>query len=64
MKKWVDKKRRPVQFRAGDQVLIKLRQEQIRFHSRKNQRLVQKYEGPVEVLKKIGATSYRVALPT
>ena len=64
MKKWADKKRRPLQFRAGDQVLIKLRPEQIRFRSRKDQRLVRKYEGPVEVLKKIGATSYRVALPT
>ena len=64
MKKWADKKRRPLQFRVGDQVLIKLRPEQIRFCSRKDQRLVRKYEGPVEVLKKIGATSYRVALPT
>ena len=54
----------PLQFRAGDQVLIKLRQEQIRFRSRKDQRLVQNYEGPIEVFKKIGATSYRVALPT
>ena len=63
MKKRVDKKRRPLQFRAGDQVLIKLRPEQIRFCSRKDQRLVRKYEGSVEVLKKIGATSYRAALP-
>ena len=64
MKKWADKKRRPLQFRAGDQVLIKLRPEQIRFRSRKDQRLVRKYEGSVEVLQKIGVTSYRVALPT
>ena len=64
MKKWADKKRRPLQFWAGDQVLIKLRPEHIRFRSRKDQRLVRKYEGPVEVLQKIGATSYIVALPT
>ena len=64
MKKWADKKRRLLQFRAGDHVLIKLRPEQIRFRSQKDQRLVQKYEGLIEVLKKIGATSYRVALPT
>ena len=64
MKKWADKKRHPLQFRARDQVLIKLRPEQIRFRSRKDQRLVRKHEDPVEVLKKIGATSYRVALPT
>ncbi|KAA0060750.1 reverse transcriptase [Cucumis melo var. makuwa] len=35
-----------------------------KFRGRKNQRLVKKYEGPVEVLKKVGNTSYRVALPT
>ncbi|TYK04961.1 reverse transcriptase [Cucumis melo var. makuwa] len=29
----------------------------------KGHRLVRKYEGPVEVLKKIGNTSYRVSLP-
>ncbi|TYK25835.1 reverse transcriptase [Cucumis melo var. makuwa] len=35
-----------------------------KFRGRKDQRLVRKYEGPVEVLKKVGNTSYRVALPT
>ncbi|TYK01231.1 reverse transcriptase [Cucumis melo var. makuwa] len=30
MKKWADKKRRPLEFRAGNQVLIKLRPEQVR----------------------------------
>ncbi|TYK01597.1 reverse transcriptase [Cucumis melo var. makuwa] len=64
MKKWADKKRRPLEFRAGDQVLIKLRPKQVRFRGRKDQRLVRKYEGPVQVLKKVGNTSYRVVLPT
>ncbi|KAA0060641.1 reverse transcriptase [Cucumis melo var. makuwa] len=64
MKKWADKKRRPLEFRAGDQVLIKLRPKQVRFRGRKDQRLVRKYEGPVEVLKKVGNTSYRVTLST
>ncbi|KAA0053608.1 reverse transcriptase [Cucumis melo var. makuwa] len=30
MKKWADKKRRPLEFRAGDQILTKLRPEQVR----------------------------------
>ncbi|TYK01362.1 reverse transcriptase [Cucumis melo var. makuwa] len=64
LKKWVDKKRWPLEFRAGDQVLIKLRPEQVKFRGPKDQRLVRKYEGPVEVLKKVGNTSYRVVLPT
>ncbi|KAA0064073.1 reverse transcriptase [Cucumis melo var. makuwa] len=64
MKKWADKKRRPLEFRVRDQVLIKLRPKQVRFQGRKDQCLVRKYEGPVEALKKVGNTSYRVALPT
>ncbi|KAA0048702.1 reverse transcriptase [Cucumis melo var. makuwa] len=52
MKKWADKKRRPLEFQAGDQLLIKLRPEQVRFRGRKDQRLIKKYEGPVKVLKK------------
>ncbi|KAA0057211.1 reverse transcriptase [Cucumis melo var. makuwa] len=64
MKKWADKKQRPLEFRAEDQVLITLQPKQIWFRGRKDQRLIRKYKGPVEVLKKVGNTSYRVALPT
>ena len=63
MKKWADKKQRPLEFHVGDQVLIKLKEEQIQFKRHKDQRLVRKYKGPVEVLEKIGKTSYRVVLP-
>ena len=63
MKKWADKKHRPLEFRAGDRVLIKLRSEQIRLRERKDQRLVSKYKG-VEVPKRVGSTSYKVALLT
>ncbi|XP_038890146.1 uncharacterized protein LOC120079806 [Benincasa hispida] len=49
MKKWADKKRRPLEFQAGD---------------KRDQRLVRKYEGPVEVIEKVGKTSYRVQLPS
>ena len=63
MKKRADNKWPPLEFRARDQVLIKLKAEQIQFRGHKNQLLVRKYKGPVEVLKKIGNTSYRVVLP-
>ncbi|KAA0056238.1 uncharacterized protein E6C27_scaffold226G00020 [Cucumis melo var. makuwa] len=63
MKKWADKKQRPLEFHVGDQVLIKLKEEQIQFKRHKDQHLVRKYKGPVEVLEKIGKTSYRVVLP-
>src|ERR1051325_4082626 len=64
MKKWADQKRRPLEFKAGDQVLIKLRPEQMRFRAKGDQRLVRRYEGPVEVIQKVGKTSYRVQLPS
>ncbi|KAA0065924.1 reverse transcriptase [Cucumis melo var. makuwa] len=63
MKKWADTKRRSLEFRAGDQVLVKLKAGHIRFRRHKDQHLIRKYEGPVEVLKKIQNTSYRVVLP-
>jgi len=64
MKKWADTKRRPLEFQPGDKVLIKLRPEQFRFRGQRDQRLVRKYEGPVEVIEKVGKTSYRVQLPS
>ncbi|KAA0067731.1 reverse transcriptase [Cucumis melo var. makuwa] len=36
----------------------------LKFRGWKDQRLIRKYEEPVEVLKKVGNASYRVALPT
>uniref|UniRef100_A0A803QVK0 Reverse transcriptase n=1 Tax=Cannabis sativa TaxID=3483 RepID=A0A803QVK0_CANSA len=64
MKKWADQKRRPLEFKTGDLVLIKLRPEQLRFRGDKDIRLVRKYEGPVPVISKIGLASYKVELPS
>ena len=44
--------------------MIKLRLEQFRFHGNRDQRLVQRYEGPIEVIENVGRTSYRLQLPT
>ena len=62
MKKWYDKKQCPLKFQVGDQVLIKLNVEQIWFRGCKDQRLVRKYDGSVEVHKRIRNASYKVAL--
>ena len=64
MKKWANMKRRPLEFQSGDKVLIKLRPEQFWFRGQRDQRLVRKYEGPVEVIEKVGKASYRVQLPS
>ena len=64
MKMWADRKQRALEFQAGDQVMIKLRSEQFRFQGNWDQQLVRKYEGPIEVIEKVGRTSYRLQLPT
>ena len=64
MKKWAYQKRRSLAFQASGQVMIKLRSEQFRFHGNRDKRLVRKYEGPIEVIEKVGKTSYRLQLPT
>ena len=68
MKEWkqttdrTEKKERPIEFRVGDQVLIKTKEEQLRFMRHKDQCLVRKYRGPMKVLKKIENASYRMML--
>lgn len=64
MKKYADKKRRPVEFQIGDLVLVKL--QPYRQHSLvlcKNQTLGLRYFGPFPVLERIGAVAYKLLLP-
>ena len=58
-----DKKRRDLQFKVGDLVLVKL--QPYRQHSvalRKNQKLGMRYFGPFRVIKRIGTVAYKVKL--
>ncbi|GMP96988.1 hypothetical protein CsSME_00045408 [Camellia sinensis var. sinensis] len=64
MKKWADEKRRPLEFKAGDQVLVKLNPEQRKFMRGRDRRLVRKYEGPVTILKRIGKCAYKIDAPS
>jgi len=64
MKMQADKKRRDLQFKPGDLVLVKL--QPYRQHSvalRKHQKLGMRYFGPFRVMEKIGAVAYRLQLP-
>ena len=65
MKKYADQRRRPLEFEVGDQVLLKLTpQIWKKIKSRKiHKGLVQKYDGPFEIVKKVGAVAYRLNLP-
>ncbi|KAJ4957081.1 hypothetical protein NE237_013864 [Protea cynaroides] len=51
IKRWANKRRRPTKFVVGDSVLVRL--------TRKERR----YEGPFEIVKKVGKMSYEVNLP-
>jgi hypothetical protein len=64
MKIQADKKRRPVEFQIGEQVMVKrlLRRENKKTKGR-DPRLMGKYMGPVTIIKRIGKVAYKLKLP-
>ncbi|GJS12735.1 cytochrome P450 78A7-like protein [Tanacetum coccineum] len=63
MKKWADEKRRHVEFKVGDQVMVKLLPQQFKSLRKVHTRLIRRYEGPFPVIGRIGKVSYLVQLP-
>ncbi|XP_072953425.1 uncharacterized protein [Typha angustifolia] len=63
MKKWVEKNRRPRDFKKGDLVLVKLQPASLKFFRKVHKELARKYEGLFPVINKVGNVSYRVQLP-
>ncbi|KAL9683738.1 hypothetical protein QQ045_021163 [Rhodiola kirilowii] len=63
MKKWADKKRRDIEFKEGDLVLVKLLPQQFKAFRKVHKGLIRKYEGPFEVIKRISKVSYKLHLP-
>ncbi|KAK3019233.1 hypothetical protein RJ639_004677 [Escallonia herrerae] len=63
MKKHADKNRRSQEFNVGDKVMVKLLQQDRKFLRRRDSRLLQKYEGPLTIVKKIGKMAYKVDPP-
>ncbi|PKI78958.1 hypothetical protein CRG98_000599 [Punica granatum] len=61
MKKWADKKRRHVKYSVGDLVLVKL--HNILRHKDMHKGLTRRYEGPFQVLQRVGNVAYKVELP-
>ena len=65
MKKYADKHRRDLEMSVGDKVMLKLTPQiwkkitDKRFHKG----LVQKYDGPFEIVQKVGAVAYKLKLP-
>ncbi|KAK9162889.1 hypothetical protein Syun_003791 [Stephania yunnanensis] len=64
MKKYVDQHKRPLKFQEGNLVLLKLTQILKKFNKKKTHKvLVQRYEGPFEVVKRVEMVTYRLKLP-
>ena len=65
MKKYTDCDRRSLEFQVGDKVLLKLTpQIWMKISSKTRQRgLIPKYDGPFEVIKRVGQVAYMLTLP-
>ncbi|KAK2986657.1 hypothetical protein RJ640_010113 [Escallonia rubra] len=63
MKKHADKNRRSQEFNVGEKVMVKLLPQDRKFLRGRDSRLLQKYEGPLTIVKKIGKMAYKVDPP-
>ncbi|GJZ31215.1 hypothetical protein Tco_0576262 [Tanacetum coccineum] len=62
-KSYADKRRKPLEFRVGDKVLLKVSPWKGVVHFRKKGKLAPRYVGPFEILERIGLVAYRLRLP-
>ena len=62
-KSYVDRRRRPLEFKVGDHVFLKVMPKKgvVRFDKRG--KLSPRYIGPFETLERVGTVTYRLALP-
>ncbi|KAL0462764.1 UNVERIFIED_CONTAM: hypothetical protein Slati_0164000 [Sesamum latifolium] len=65
MKKYADQNCRFIEFSAGDLVMVKVPDLRLSKSSRgRDPRLMQKYVGPLPIMKRIGTVAYRIELPS
>ncbi|KAL0298466.1 UNVERIFIED_CONTAM: hypothetical protein Sradi_6506400 [Sesamum radiatum] len=65
MKKYVNHNRRFVEFNAGDLVMVKVPDPRLSKSSRRRDpRLMQKYVGPLPIIKHVGMLAYKIELPS
>ena len=62
-KSYVDIRRRPLEFEVGDHVFLKVMPKRGVIRFGKRGKLSPRYIGPFEVLERVGAVAYRLALP-
>jgi hypothetical protein len=65
MKKFANEKRRSLEFSVGDKVMLKLPTKVLRKFRRGviHKGMIPKYDGPFEVVKRVGKMAYRLKLP-
>ena len=63
MQKWADSRRHHVEYKEGDQVMVKLLPQQFKTLRKVHKGLVRRYEGPFEVVRHVGKVSYQLQLP-
>ena len=61
-KSYADVRRRPLEFKVGDHVFLKVMPKRGVIRFRKRGKLLPRYIGPFEVLERVGAVAYRLAL--
>ena len=62
-KSYADRRNRPLSFKEGDHVFLKIRPRRGIIRFGKKGKLSPRYIGPFEILEKIGQVAYRLALP-
>ena len=62
-KSYANVRRRPLEFKAGDHVFLKVMPKRGVIRFGKRGKLSPRYIGPFEVLERVGAVAYRLALP-
>ena len=62
-KSYADIRRRPLEFKAGDHVFLNVMPKRGVIRFSKRGKLSSRYIGPFEVLERVGAVAYRLALP-
>ncbi|KAD5960467.1 hypothetical protein E3N88_11939 [Mikania micrantha] len=62
-KSYADRRRKPLEFQVGDQVLLKVSPWKGVFRFGKKGKLAPRYAGPFEILERIGPVAYKRKLP-
>ena len=62
-KSYADKRRRPLEFEAGDHVFLRVTPTAGIGRAIKSRKLTPRFVGPYQILRRIGAAAYKIALP-